>query len=356
MKKINLKLILAAFLIFNSAFLISQTFPYGINYQGVARDANGNAKQNTQVPIQLTIIQHSTSGTNVWQERQVLTTNTMGQFNAVIGNGTPVTPFVAGGFKQLNWNADSMFLKVEINSNVSFTGVFSLIGNQKFQSVPYALAVPKKTPTVQTFTAGSGIYTTPAGVLYIEVEMVGGGGSGSGSNGSSPGAGGVGGNTTFGTSLLTANGGNGGLSITTTQEGGNGGTASLGTVSPGIALSGSSGSAGNNTGSTNASLSGGSGGTSPFGGSGGGSPNGFAGKNGITNSGSGGGGGGASASASQASGSGGGSGGYIKAIITSPSSTYSFTIGAAGLAGTAGSASSGGSGGSGIIIVKEYYQ
>ena len=68
----------------------AQTFPYGINYQAVARDANGNANHNQQVPVQFTIYQHSSTGTMVYQERQVLTTNAMGQFNAVIGNGVIV--------------------------------------------------------------------------------------------------------------------------------------------------------------------------------------------------------------------------------------------------------------------------
>ncbi|MGP8214287.1 MAG: hypothetical protein ACLQQ4_01855 [Bacteroidia bacterium] len=130
----------SAFLILNSQRAFAQTFPYGINYQAVARDANGNAEANQQVPVQFTIYQSSSSGTKVWQEQQVRTTNSMGQFTAVIGNGTPVTPFTSSSFSQINWGADSTFLKVEINSNISFTGTFSQIGNTaKFQSVPYAL-------------------------------------------------------------------------------------------------------------------------------------------------------------------------------------------------------------------------
>jgi hypothetical protein len=56
------------------------------------------------------------------------------------------------------------------------------------------------------------------------------------------------------------------------------------------------------------------------------------------------------------SGFGGGAGGYIDAIIYSPSATYSYAIGAAGTAGAAGtSGTDGGAGGSGYIIVTEYY-
>jgi hypothetical protein len=55
-------------------------------------------------------------------------------------------------------------------------------------------------------------------------------------------------------------------------------------------------------------------------------------------------------------GSGGGAGAFIKAIISAPSASYSYAVGAAGTgqaAGTSGAA--GGAGGSGVIIVTEYY-
>jgi len=69
--------------------------------------------------------------------------------------------------------------------------------------------------TVQRLTSGSAqTYTTPSGVKYLKVKMVGGGGGGAGSGTtaslSGSNYGGNGGNTTFGTSLLTANGGSGG--------------------------------------------------------------------------------------------------------------------------------------------------
>jgi hypothetical protein len=52
----------------------------------------------------------------------------------------------------------------------------------------------------------------------------------------------------------------------------------------------------------------------------------------------------------------GAAGGYLDAIIGSPSSTYSYAVGAAGSGGSAGtSGNSGGSGGSGVIIVEEHY-
>jgi hypothetical protein len=46
----------------------------------------------------------------------------------------------------------------------------------------------------------------------------------------------------------------------------------------------------------------------------------------------------------------------VDAIISSPLSTYSYVVGAAGGAGTAsGSGGNGGAGGSGVILIEEHY-
>lgn len=207
-------------------------------------------------------------------------------------------------------------------------------------------------PTVQSFTSGSGTYTTPTGCTYIRVKMVGGGGGGAGAGGTAT-SGGNGGNTTFGTTLLVANGGAFG---TASGAGGTGGSASLGTGPIGLAIAGGAGSGcGRSNSGTASSIGGGNGGSSPFGGAGGGGYIANAGTAGVTNSGSGGGGGGSGSAVSVDGGAGGGSGGYVDAIIVLPSATYSYGVGAAGAAGAAGSGIAGSAGGSGFIIVEEYY-
>lgn len=216
---------------------------------------------------------------------------------------------------------------------------------------------PKKNLTVQTFTSGSGTYTTPAGVKWIKVRMVGGGGSGGGGGTSTATAGSAGNDTTFG-SFTAGGGGAGGA-----DGGGGGGGGGCTFSGTGIAVDGAeggTGGAGFPGGGINAAEGGGGGGPSVFGGRGGGgnmSPS--AGGTAKTNSGSGGGGGGSLSSGGSAvfAGSGGGAGCYIEAYILNPSATYSYGVGAAqtsvGGAGTAGGA--GGQGAAGRIIVEEYY-
>lgn len=213
-------------------------------------------------------------------------------------------------------------------------------------------------PTIQKFTSGSGTYTTPAGCKRIRVRMVGGGGGGGG-NGSGAGNGGNGGDTTFGSSFLTAGGGAGGAA-----GGGGGGAGGSPTIAAGplgVGMAGSAGGSGGFNGSSGiAQIAGGTGGSSAFGGSGRGGPgvsaSANAGSAGATNSGSGGGGAGNSNVASMGSGGGGGSGAFIDVIINSPSATYAYSVGAAGTAGTAGtSGAAGGAGAAGFIIVEEFY-
>ena len=77
----------------------------------------------------------------------------------------------------------------------------------------------------------------------------------------------------------------------------------------------------------------------------------------TANSGSGGGGAGQGGSSSGTGcGGGGGAGGYIEAYITSPSATYSYTVGTGGNGGSAGTNGyAGGNGASGVIIVTAFF-
>lgn len=196
-----------------------------------------------------------------------------------------------------------------------------------------------KQPTKQIFLSGSGTYTTPSGAVRLAVRMIGGGAGGAGS-GTTPGAVGAAGDTTFGT-LTAAKG-----AIASTFTGGAGGAGTNGDINI-------TGGRGANSGAfTNAY--GGHGGVSIFGGAGQGGPPSTDGTAAIANTGSGGGGGGQTSANS--GGGGGGAGAYVEKTITSPAATYSYAVGAGGTGGTNGTGgNNGANGGSGIIIVEEFY-
>lgn len=265
-------------------------------------------------------------------------------WNSVFDNGNPSTGSIS--INRITVNAGS------IPGNA--------IADGSIAATKLALSV-FKAPTIQTFKSGSGDYVTPAGVLYIRVRMVGGGGGGGGSfnSGANPNSGVAGGMSTFGESLLSANGGGGGFAGS--NQGGTGGAAQLNSPAMGTAVTGSSG--GVATGGTNNPAmpsSGGNGGTSYFGGSGMGgfSSAGLLPSGGTTNSGSGGGGAGFhNGSTLGYPCGGGGAGGFLDAIIRTPGPRYPYSVGNAGQGGAAGTGgSAGASGGSGYIEVTEYYQ
>lgn len=249
-------------------------------------------------------------------------------------------------------SAANVFSK--LSGNTSTTKKYlQQTGTGSAAAAPVWAALP--TPTIQKFTSGSGTYTTPAGVAWIRVRMVGGGGGGAGSGTSLGGgayAGVAGGNTTFGT--CTANGGSPGQ----TASFGAGGSATLGSGFVGLVLSGQAGGYGPYSTSTANTVYGGDGGSSVFGGAGKSSNNSTAvGIAAVANTGSGGSGGGLVATVNTYSGGGGGAGGYIDAIIVSPASSYSYSVGSGGVAGSAGpNGAAGGAGAAGQIIVEEYYQ
>lgn len=200
-------------------------------------------------------------------------------------------------------------------------------------------------PQVSVFTSGiAQTYTTPANAKYLIIEMVGGGGGGAAS-GTAPGAASAGGNTTFGTALLVANGGTAGS--TSAGTGSAGGTATGGDIN----LTGGPGG----TGSNQVTTLGGHGGTSYFGGSG---PGGFAtNAPGAASANTGSGGGGNGPNATAPGGGGGGAGGYCRKLITSPLSTYAYTVGTAGVGGTLGTGGgAGANGAAGLISVTAYFQ
>jgi hypothetical protein len=204
------------------------------------------------------------------------------------------------------------------------------------------------TPQITIHTSGSGTYTVPTNCRWLQIEMAGGGGGGGGSSAgsSSGGNGGTGGTTTFGSSLLTCVGGGGGQWGGNGTSGGAGGTATIGAGASGLALTGNVGT--NYPGaynSTNVYTLGSLGGSSPLGTVSGG----------IGTNGTGGGGGGSSGNTIVV-GTGGGAGGYIKANITSLSSSYAYSVGAGGTGGTAGTNGFVGyAGGSGIIFITAYF-
>ena len=107
--------------------------PEKMSYQAVVRDAGNNLVSSTDVGMQISILQGSSSGTAVYVETQAPTSNTNGLVSLEIGTGTQVS----GDFTTIDWANDTYFIKTETDPTGGTT--YTITGTTQLMSVPYAL-------------------------------------------------------------------------------------------------------------------------------------------------------------------------------------------------------------------------
>jgi hypothetical protein len=117
------------------AITFAQSVPQGINYQALARDANGDVLMNQALTIQFSVISDITTSAISWQETHSVSTNDYGLYTAIIGQGTATSVGSSLTFDVIDWGASNHLLKVEVD----FGGGYLDMGTTAFMSVPYAL-------------------------------------------------------------------------------------------------------------------------------------------------------------------------------------------------------------------------
>ena len=122
--------------------------PQAVCYQAVATDAEGRELMGANLTIRATILKDSPTGSVMYQETQMVTTDDFGLFNMNIGEGT-----IVGGspFDQINWGAGPYFLKMEMDPVAGNN--FVLLGTSQILSVPYALFAGRSAYADSTGTA-----------------------------------------------------------------------------------------------------------------------------------------------------------------------------------------------------------
>ena len=121
---------LANLLISSSIFAQS---PQKMSYQAVIRNSSDALVTNTQIGMQISILQGSTSGTAVYVETQTPTTNTNGLLSIEIGAGT----VVSGDFATIDWANGPYF--IETKTDITGGATYTITGTSQLLSVPYAL-------------------------------------------------------------------------------------------------------------------------------------------------------------------------------------------------------------------------
>lgn len=115
----------------------AQSFPEGIHYQAVLRDASGNEMFNQLVDVQIRIIANTMNGTVLYEEVQSTTTSLHGHVALVIGQGTPTAGGTTTDFSTIDWTIGAMFINLQVDEGA--TGTFVDVLTTQFFSTPYAM-------------------------------------------------------------------------------------------------------------------------------------------------------------------------------------------------------------------------
>lgn len=103
--------------------------PQKMSYQAVIRNSSNQLITNSSVGMKISILQGSISGTVVYTETQMPSTNANGLVTIDIGSGA--------GFSAINWANGPYFIKTE--TDPSGGNNYNIIGTSQLLSVPYAL-------------------------------------------------------------------------------------------------------------------------------------------------------------------------------------------------------------------------
>jgi uncharacterized protein (TIGR02145 family) len=121
--------ILTLFIVAN----LSAQAPQAFKYQAVARNSSGEVLVKKPVTFRISILQGSTTGTQVYSELHSKTTNEFGLVEMEIGKGTSPS----GSFTSISWGAGTYFVKVEMDPAGGIA--YQTMGTSQLLSVPFAL-------------------------------------------------------------------------------------------------------------------------------------------------------------------------------------------------------------------------
>ena len=122
-----------------------------INYQGVARDGQGQLMADTQMTLQLALRFGSPNDGVAYEENHTVATDANGVFSLQIGSGATTT----GNYETLPWGNQAAFISVSLDGTP--------LGTTEIMAVPYAISSGDAQQTaaeVPYDNAGSGVPVT----------------------------------------------------------------------------------------------------------------------------------------------------------------------------------------------------
>ncbi|HBA86045.1 MAG TPA: hypothetical protein DCZ95_18320 [Verrucomicrobia bacterium] len=134
----------------------AQGVPLVMNYQGVLTDGHGQPMAGDNLTVNFRVFGAEKGGTMIWGTRQLVTTDSNGVFNVLLGQGGQNVP---GASNQVNSllevfsgvNADKRWLEVEVEHNLTS----AMSPRQRFATVPYSYQAGNASGCAGDFTVGS---------------------------------------------------------------------------------------------------------------------------------------------------------------------------------------------------------
>lgn len=124
-------------LYFQIALLVigySQVIPKGMNYQAVARDIKGEIIPNQKISLKIHLFgNEGNQRLNHYSEIHEVTTNALGLFNLIIGEGIKEQ----GEYGLVPWNSENIWMEVAIRDKGQTA--FATVSSNKLMAVPYAI-------------------------------------------------------------------------------------------------------------------------------------------------------------------------------------------------------------------------
>ena len=107
--------------------------PYAFNYQGIARDSEGDVLADRELSLLISISRTHEEGIVEFSEQHFITTSSNGLFSIRIGKGEQVS----GNLRNIDWGIDKYFIRTEIDPEGGED--YLDLGVSQLYSVPYAL-------------------------------------------------------------------------------------------------------------------------------------------------------------------------------------------------------------------------
>ena len=126
------KIITAIFIIVIASQIVESQVPEKFNYQGVLRNESDELITNTNIGIQISLYEGSSSETAVYVETHETQTNSFGQFSIQVGTGT-----TADNLSAVNWSSGQVYLKVSVDEDGGIN--YADLPTVQLITVPYAL-------------------------------------------------------------------------------------------------------------------------------------------------------------------------------------------------------------------------